>query len=41
MRRMASYYADQIPAATAVRERILNAFAEPVIAPRLLAAING
>lgn len=41
MRRMVSHYADQIAAATAVRERILNAFAEPVIARRLLAAIDG
>jgi glycosyltransferase involved in cell wall biosynthesis len=41
MRRMVSHYADQIPAAAAVRERILNAFAEPVIARRLLAAIDG
>lgn len=40
MRRIVSHYADQIPAATAVRERILNAFAEPVIARRLLAAID-
>ena len=41
LRRMVSRYADQIPAATTVRERILNAFAEPVIARRLLAAIDG
>jgi glycosyltransferase involved in cell wall biosynthesis len=41
LRRMVSHYADQIPAATAVRERILNAFAEPVIGRRLLAAIDG
>ena len=41
LRRMVSHYADQIPAATAARERILNAFAEPVIARRLLAAIDG
>jgi len=40
MRRMVSHYADQIPAATAVRERILNAFPEPVIARRLLAAVD-
>jgi hypothetical protein len=38
---MMSHYADQIPAATAARERILNAFAEPVIARRLIAAIDG
>jgi hypothetical protein len=41
MRRMVSHYADHIPAATVVRERILNAFAEPVIACRLLAAVDG
>jgi glycosyltransferase involved in cell wall biosynthesis len=41
MRRMVSHYADQVPAATAVRERILNTYAEPVIARRLLAAIDG
>ena len=41
LRRMVSHYADQIPAATAARERILNAFAEPVIARRLIAAIDG
>jgi glycosyltransferase involved in cell wall biosynthesis len=41
LRRMVSRYADQIPAATAARERILNAFAEPVIARRLIAAIDG
>ena len=41
MRRMVSHYADQIPAATAVRERILNAFAEPVIARCMVALIDG
>jgi glycosyltransferase involved in cell wall biosynthesis len=41
LRRMMSHYADQIPAASAARERILNAFAEPVIARRLIAAIDG
>ncbi|MGH8712943.1 MAG: glycosyltransferase [Casimicrobiaceae bacterium] len=40
MRRMVSRYADQIPAATAVRERIVNDFAEPVIARRMIAAID-
>jgi hypothetical protein len=38
---MVSHYADQIPAATAVRERILNVFAEPVIARCMLALIDG
>lgn len=41
MRRMVTRYADQLAAASAARERILNAFAEPVIGPRLLAAIDG
>jgi glycosyltransferase involved in cell wall biosynthesis len=41
MRRMVTRYADQLAAASATRERILNAFAEPVIGPRLLAAIDG
>jgi hypothetical protein len=41
MRRMLSRYADQLAAATLVRERILNAFAEPAIARRMLAAIDG
>lgn len=40
MRRMVSRYADQVPAAAAVRERIINAFAEPVVVRRLLAAID-
>ncbi|MGH8800225.1 MAG: glycosyltransferase, partial [Casimicrobiaceae bacterium] len=40
LRRMVSRYADQIPAATAARERIVNDFAEPVIAPRMIAAID-
>lgn len=41
LRRMVSRYADQLDAAVAVRERILNTFAEPVMAPRMLAAIDG
>ncbi len=41
MRRTVSRYAEQLAAATTVRERILNAFAEPVIARRMLAAIDG
>jgi hypothetical protein len=40
LRRMVSRYADQIPAATAVRERIVNDFAEPVIARRMITAID-
>jgi hypothetical protein len=40
LRRIVSRYADQLAAATTVRERILNAFAEPVIARRMLAAID-
>jgi hypothetical protein len=38
---MVTRYADQLAAASATREPILNAFAEPVIGPRLLAAIDG
>ena len=41
LRRMVSRYADQMPAATAVRERILNTFSEPLIGRRMLAAIDG
>jgi glycosyltransferase involved in cell wall biosynthesis len=41
MRRMVSRYTDQMAAVATVRERILNAFAEPVIARRMVAAIDG